>query len=252
MFDDFLNDEVVNNFIVNYRNIDANNKFCRGNILGLNVNDSGDILSRKFYFSTSFILSKDQILKFLPTEEDLIEVYRFTDFTDNAICRRGVTFAIKETNKGLVRQFHFKVSPTHYQQPAFNKYKTVFLPKDIFDGSEIYGISYEYTGSTKHQKNYVYFKNDKAKDFFSSDLDVDVDCDTIELTQSTHKQKIILLNSSQKDYEKYFPKLSDNLVYKNFGTYLKEKQYSGYIYPKNYTQLEQVGEIDTLKVLNEK
>ena len=75
MFDDFLNNEAVNNFIVNYRNIDANNKFCRGNILGLNVNNLGDILSRKFYFSTSFILNKDQILKFLPTEEDLIEVY---------------------------------------------------------------------------------------------------------------------------------------------------------------------------------
>lgn len=252
MFNDFLYDEVVNSFIVNYRDIDANNKFCRGNIIGLNVNALGNILSKKFYFSTSFVLNKDQILKFLPTEEDLIDVYKFTDFSDNALCRRGVTFAIKKTGKELVRQFHFKVSPKHYQQPAFNKYKTVFLPKDIFDGSEIYGISYEYKDTSKDQKNYIYFKNNKAKEYFSNTLSTTINCDTIEFTQSAHSQKIILLNSSQRGYERYFPKLSNNLVYKNFGLYLKEEQYSGYIYPKDYIQLEQTGEIDTISVLNEK
>ena len=141
VFETLLKDPEVSKFIINYRKIDSNNKFCRGNILGINVDRDKNIISEKFYFTTSFFLSKQQALQFLPTEEDLLNVYRFADFSDNPVCKRGVTFAIKKTNSGLVRQFHFKVPSIFYSSPAMAKHKTVFLPERIFTGDEIIGIS---------------------------------------------------------------------------------------------------------------
>jgi len=249
VFETLLKDPEVSKFIINYRKIDSNNKFCRGNILGINVDRDKNIISEKFYFTTSFFLSKQQALQFLPTEEDLLNVYRFADFSDNPVCKRGVTFAIKKTNSGLVRQFHFKVPSIFYSSPAMAKHKTVFLPERIFTGDEIYGISYEYRGQSKFLKNYIYFKNNMAKEYFSRNLNIDISCDTVEYTETNFGSKIIMLNSDKNCFQKNFPKLPKNLIYKNYGAYLTNIEYSAYIYPKDYLKLEKAGEVDTISHL---
>lgn len=249
MFETLLNDSEVSKFIINYRKIDSNNKFCRGNILGLNVGENGQILSEKFYFSTTFYLTKQQILYFLPTEEHLTSVYRFADFSDDAICKRGVTFAIKKTRNGIIRQFHFKVPAIYYNSPAMAKHKIVYLPDQVMTGDEVYGIAYEYRGQEGHLKNYVYLKNNMAKEYFSDLLNTKIQCDVIEYTESRFGSKVILLNTNDCSYKHSFPKLPRKLIYKNYGTYLTTKEYSAYIYPKNYAALEKKGEIDTLSLL---
>lgn len=250
MFDSFLQDPEVSRFILNYRKIDSNNKFCKGNILGLNVDQNKNIVTEKFYFSTSFILSKDQILKFLPTPHDLLETYRFVDFSSDPICKRGVTFAIKKTSNGLIKQFHFKVPSIYYNSPKLTKHKTVFLPEHIFDGTETYAVCYEYRGQASYLKNYVYFKNEKAKKYFTESANIDIACDTVEFTDSNFGSKIILINSKINN-NKMFPSINKNLIYKNFGFYITKKEYSAYIYPKNYEKLEKYGKIDTISFLNE-
>jgi len=244
MFKSFLQDAEIAEFIINYRDIDSNNKFCRGNIFGLNVDIDKKIVSEKFYFSTSFILTKKQILNFLPTYEDLYKYYKFLDLSENPICKRGVTFAIKKSVKGITRQFHFKVPSVYYSAPAMLQNQVTMLPESIFDKSEIYGISYEYLSNFGYPKNYVYFTNNKAKKYFSNIIEKDIDCDVVEYTHSAFGSKIILINSKFKN-SKMFPKLSRNLIYKNFGYYLNNSEYSAYIYPKKYLELEEQGEVDT-------
>lgn len=249
MFKWLLQDSEASKFIIDYKKIDSNNKFCRGNILGINVDRNKEIISEKFYFTTSFLLNERQILYFLPTARDLIEVYKFVDLSDNPICRRGVTFAIKKSKDGIIRQFHFKVPPAFYNTPAMTKHKTVFLPQEIFTGDELYGISYEYRQQKSFLKNYVYFKSNKAKEYFSQRLGIKIDCETIEYTETNFGSKIILINSQCTPFKKFFPTLSQNLIYKNYGTYLSSSEYSAYIYPKDYLKLEEQGEVDTISLL---
>lgn len=248
MFESFLQEPNVSKFILNYRNIDSNNKFCRGNILGLNVDIDNNIVSEKFYFTTSFILSKKQVLNFLPTYKDLYRYYKFLDLSDNPICKRGVTFAIKKSAKGITTQFHFKVPAVYYSSPKMIQNQATLLPKCIFNGTEVYGICYEYLSNVSYPKTYVYFKNNIAKKYFSDILRQKIDCSVVEYTHSAFGTKIILIDSKLKN-DKMFPKISKNLVYKNFGYYFNNSEYSAYIYPKAYKKLEGQGEVDTLSFL---
>jgi CDP-glycerol glycerophosphotransferase (TagB/SpsB family) len=249
MFESFLKDPIVSEFILNYRKIDSNNKFCKGNIFGINLDKQKNIVSEKFYFTTSFILSKKQVLTFLPTYKDLYKYYKFLDLSDNPLCKRGVTFAVKKCSKGnITTQFHFKVPAIYYSSPKMLQCQATLLPKRIFDGTELYGISYEYVSNIGYPKTYVYFKNRQSKEYFRGILGQKIDCAVIEYTHSAFGEKIILINSKFKN-DKMFPPVSKKLTYKNFGYYLNKSEYSAYIYPKAYKQLENQGEVDTLSFL---
>jgi hypothetical protein len=246
--DNFIKEEPVINFIENYRNLNTGYRFCKGNIFGVNVSQK-KINSVKFYFATSRYLEKNEILNFLPSSNELEAAYDYVNLSNNTICTRGVTFAIKKRGNVYTTQFHFKVDPLKKElflrnYGKINLIKNIFEGADsyFFDGTEHYGLAVEYLNNIPVFKKYIYFYNTTAKNYFCAERSK-----AVEYTVSDFGEKIIILEN-RKTKINNLPKLNKSLFYKNTGMYLDEKTVTGYIYPKNIIELEKENNVDTLQI----
>lgn len=206
----YLQNKHIQNFVREIQTLQ--NKKQPAFLISFNV--STVIESFKIYYEIDRKYSKDEVCKFLPTEEDF---FKFIPYWNSV--RESSLCLGKKITKDLVPidYFHIKFDPYKKVYADYHEFKKPAFVSKNYDLNSETGVSFEYINGIKQQKNYFYYRHPLDKIYISDKFNVSCEgVDHFEYTEFVNKSKIISVYDNNFNtnncVEKFLVSLKNNVV----------------------------------------